>query len=133
MTDRIVLAGLAFEARHGVHAWEKERPQHFEVDVELELDLGPAGRSDDLARTVDYGSVAELVRSVVGGPSVDLIETLAERIADGLVGRFDGVDAVVVRVRKPEVRLVAPLSYAAVEIRRARRPSTGRAESPGSR
>lgn len=118
--DRIVLAGLVFEARHGVHPEEKTTAQRFEVDVELELDLGPAGRTDDLTRTVDYGRVAERVRDVVLGPSVDLIETLAERIATAVLGDAPAVDAVIVRVRKPGVVLVVPVDHAAVEIRRAR-------------
>ena len=120
MSDRIVLASLAFDARHGVNEHEKTTTQRFEVDVELELDLGPAGRSDDLAATIDYGAVATLVRGVLDGPPVDLIETLAERIAARLLERFPPADAVVVRVRKPDVRLAAPLAYAGVEIRRAR-------------
>jgi dihydroneopterin aldolase len=120
MTDRIVLAGLAFMARHGVHEDEKTTPQRFEVDVELELDLGPAGRSDDLTATVDYGDVAKLAREVLEGPPVGLIDTLAERIAARLLERFPPADAVVVRVRKPDVQLGAPVAYAGVEIRRVR-------------
>ena len=120
MTDRIVLAGLAFMARQGVYEHEKTTPQRFEVDIELELDLGPAGRADDLAATVDYGTVATFVRAVLEGPPVDLIETLAERIAAQLLERFVAVDALVVRVRKPDVQLAAPLAYAGVEIRRTR-------------
>ena len=120
MSDRIVLAGLAFEARHGVNDWEKEQAQRFEVDVELGLDLRPAGRSDELERTVDYRGVYETVRSIVEGPSRDLIEALAEAIATGLLEANPQVGEVVVRVRKPEVRLGGPLDHAAVEITRGR-------------
>lgn len=120
MTDRIVLAALTFDARHGVHEHEKATAQRFEVDVELELDLGPAGRSDDLAATVDYGDVARLAREVLDGPPVDLIETLAERLAVRMLDRFAAAAAVIVRVRKPDVRLASPLAYAGVEIRRER-------------
>ena len=123
MTDRIVLSNLRFEAAHGVHAHEKTTPQRFEVDVELELDLAPAGRSDDLAATVDYGAVAKVVARVVEAPPKDLIETLAERIAAAVLAACAPVDAVTVRVRKPEVRLVAPLDHASVEIRRERSPA----------
>lgn len=118
--DRIVLAGMAFEARHGVHDREKREAQRFEVDVELLLDLGPAGVDDDLARTVDYGVVYEAVRDVVQGPSRDLIEALAEAVASRVLGTDARVTEVVVRVRKPEVRLGGPLEHAAVEIRRGR-------------
>ena len=120
MTDRIVLANLQLSARHGVHAEEKTTAQRFEVDVELELGLGPAGRSDDLSRTIDYGQVARVVAGVLGGPPVDLIETLAERIASEALARFAAAHAVTVRIRKPDVRLVAPLGSAGVEIRRTR-------------
>src|SRR6476661_7334116 len=65
MTDRIVLDGMAFRAIHGVNPEEQVTPQRFEVDVEVALDLGPAGRTDDLARTIDYGRVYDRCRDVV--------------------------------------------------------------------
>ena len=120
MTDRVILTNLQFEAKHGVHAHEKTTAQRFEVDVELEQDLAPAGRSDDLALTADYGLVAKVVAEVLAGPSVDLIEALAERIATETLARFPAVTGIVVRVRKPDVKLVAPLDHASVEIRRVR-------------
>ena len=79
MTDRIVLTNLRFEARHGVHDWEREVPQPFEVDVELALDLLPAGDADDLALTIDYGPVYRIVAGVLDGPSIQLLEAIAER------------------------------------------------------
>jgi len=120
VSDRIVLANMAFEARHGVHDWEKTQPQRFEVDLELELDLEPAGRSDDLAATVDYGSVYDRVHEVVEGPSVDLLETLAGRVAERVLDADARIVTVVVRVRKPEVKVGGPLDYAGVEITRSR-------------
>jgi dihydroneopterin aldolase len=120
VTDRIVLSNLAFFARHGVEPWEKLEEQAFHVDVELSLDLGPAGRSDDLARTVDYAAVYAIVQRIVEGPSVDLVEALAESIASRILAEHALVDEVVVRVRKPEVRLGGPLESAGVEIRRRR-------------
>ena len=120
MGDRIVLAGMRFEATHGVHPHEKVEPQRFEVDVELLLDLGPAGQADALAATVDYGAVYDTTRRIVESTSRDLIEALAESIAAAVLADHAGVDEIVVRVRKPEVRLGGPLDYAAVEIRRGR-------------
>jgi dihydroneopterin aldolase len=79
--DRIELRGLRALGTHGVLQEERERPQPFEVDVDLEVDLLGAGRSDDLSDTVDYGTVAEAVAAAVGGPHLDLLEALAERIA----------------------------------------------------
>lgn len=120
MSDRIVLSGMAFQARHGVAAWEKVESQRFEVDVELILDVQPAGLDDDLARTVDYGSVYQITRQVVESTTFNLIEALAEAIAHEVLVEHTQVVEVVVRVRKPEVRLGGPLAYAGVEIRRIR-------------
>lgn len=120
MTDRIVLAGMAFQARHGVNDWEKVEAQRFEVDVELEVDVRPAGIADDLAKTVDYRAVYAATREIVEGTTFDLIESLAESIAQRVLSEQALVDAIVVRVRKPEVRLDGPLAYSGVEIRRVR-------------
>ena len=120
MTDRVVLAGMAFQARHGVNDWEKVEAQRFEVDVELEVDVRPAGIADDLAKTVDYRAVYAATRAIVESRTFDLLEALAEAIAQRLLADQALVDAVVVRVRKPEVRLEGPLAYSGVEIRRVR-------------
>jgi dihydroneopterin aldolase len=123
MTDRIVLTDMRFEARHGVHDWERREAQPFEVDIELLLDLQPAGASDDLGRTIDYGRAYDVVRRHLEGTSRQLLEALAESIASELLAAFD-VREVVVRVRKPAVRLGGPLAHASVEIRRGRPGST---------
>jgi dihydroneopterin aldolase len=121
MSDRIVLAGMVFPARHGVEPREQVEPQRFEVDVELRLDLAPAGRTDDLAQTVDYATVYRLVRSIVQDRKFALIEALATAIADAVLEGQPLVEDVVVRVRKPEVRLGGELSSAGVQLRRTRR------------
>jgi dihydroneopterin aldolase len=122
MTDRIVLSNMAFQARHGVLDREKVEPQRFEVDVELALDLQPAGATDDLGRTVDYGPVYEAVRRLVESRTFNLLEALAEAISSELLERHPAVQEVTVRIRKPEVRLGGPLDHAGVEIRRRRAP-----------
>jgi dihydroneopterin aldolase len=94
-------------------------PQPFEVDIELALDLKEAGTADDLAKTVDYGAVYEVVRRNVESASYRLLETMAQAISGEILGTFP-VDEVVVRVRKPAVQLGGPLDYAGVEIRRRR-------------
>jgi dihydroneopterin aldolase len=108
---------MAFRAVHGVNPDEQVTPQRFEVDVELALDLGPAGRTDDLGRTIDYGRVYERCRDIVEHRHFGLIEALAEAIAADLLAGFP-VDEVAVRVRKPDVRLGGDLRSAGVEIRR---------------
>jgi dihydroneopterin aldolase len=120
MTDRIVLAGMAFQARHGVNDWEKVEAQRFEVDVELLLDVQPAGVDDDLTRTIDYRAVYATTRQIVESTTFNLIEALAEAIAHELLLEHERVDEVVIRVRKPEVRLDGPLGYSGVEIHRVR-------------
>jgi dihydroneopterin aldolase len=120
MSDRIVLSNMVFQARHGVHDWEKVEPQRFEVDVELVLDVQPAGLDDDISRTIDYGGVYQVTRQVVESTTFNLIEALAEAIAHELLGEHALVDEVIVRVRKPEVRLGGPVDHAGVEIRRVR-------------
>jgi dihydroneopterin aldolase len=120
MSDRIVLANMAFQARHGATDREKVEPQRFEVDVELGLDLQPAGLDDDLARTVDYGPVYDTVRQIVESTTYNLIEALAEAICHELLTGQPRIREVTVRVRKPEVRLGGPLDYSAVEITRLR-------------
>jgi dihydroneopterin aldolase len=119
VTDRIVLANMRFEARHGVHEWEQVTPQPFEVDVEMLLPLQPAGIDDDLGQTIDYGKAYEVVRRIVETQSFRLLEALAEVIAQELLTDF-AVREVVVRVRKPAVKLGGPLDHAGVEIRRQR-------------
>ena len=115
----IVIAGLRELGVHGVLPEEQTRPQPFEVDVELFLNLQPAGVDDDLEQSVDYGKVYEAVRQIVESTSFRLLEALAEAISHELLADFD-VDEVKVRVRKPEVRLGGELDYAGVQIRRGR-------------
>ena len=102
--DRLSLRGMRFEARHGVHDWEKATAQPFEVDLILHADLGPAAERDDLAATADYGALHSVVREIVEGRSFDLIEALAGAIANAALAATDPsvVDAVEVRVRKPK-------------------------------
>jgi dihydroneopterin aldolase len=120
MTDRIVLAGTTFQARHGVNDWEKVEAQRFGVDVELLLDVQPAGIDDDLEKTFDYRAVYATTRQIVESTTFNLIEALAEAIAHEILLEQARVDEVVVRVRKPDVRLEGPLAYSGVEIRRVR-------------
>jgi len=119
-SDRIVLAGMVFLARHGVNDWEKVEEQRFEVDVELQLDTRAAAARDDLTKTVDYRGVYELTRQVIEETTLELIESLAEAVAAKVLAANGNVEAVVVRVRKPDVDLGGPIDSAGVEIRRSR-------------
>ncbi len=122
--DRLVLRGMRFRARHGVLPNEKVEPQRFEVDVVLHADLARAAESDALADTVDYSALHELVGAIVTGPSFDLIEALAGAIARAVLAATDPavVDAVEVRVRKPEAPLDGELDTVEAALFR-RRPA----------
>lgn len=103
--DLILLEGMVFHGRHGTLPAERELGQPFVVDVELRLDLRPAGLSDDLTKTVDYGEVHRLAKQIVEGGPVDLTETIAERIASAVLEEHPLVEALRVKVSKPNVRL----------------------------
>lgn len=117
--DRISLRGMLFLARHGVTIEERMEPQPFEVDVELRRDLSAAGRSDDLADTIDYSEVFSLVARIVEGESFRLLEALAGAIADAVLAATDA-PAVEVRVRKPRAPLPGPFETVEVSITRRR-------------
>lgn len=122
--DRILLEGMTFFGFHGALPAERELGQRFVVDVEMRLDLRPAGVSDDLAKTVDYGAVHEAVKEIVEGESLNLIEAVAERIAATILGNHLRVETVRVRVAKPHVRLGdSVLRGSAVRILRHRDPA----------
>ncbi|MBA3654271.1 MAG: dihydroneopterin aldolase [Actinobacteria bacterium] len=103
---------------HGVLPEEQRRPQPFEVDLDLHLDLKPAGASDRLEDTVDYGGLAEAVAACISGERHALLETLAERIA-GLALADDRVTSVVVTVKKLEPPIPVDIDHVAVRIMRS--------------
>ena len=120
MSDRIALSNMVFQGKHGLTDEERAEFQPFEVDVELVLDLGPAGRTDDLRQTVDYREVFEICRAVIEDTSRHLIESLAETIASRILALEPAPSEVTVRVRKPAVPLPGLLDNAAVEVVRRR-------------
>ncbi|MBN9215351.1 MAG: dihydroneopterin aldolase [Microbacterium sp. SCN 70-200] len=119
MTDRIVLTGIRATGHHGVYLHERREGQVFIADVTLELSLADAARSDDVADTVHYGELAEAVAAVLSGEPVDLLETVAQRIADVALG-YDRVDAVEVTIHKPQAPITVPFDDVSVQIRRER-------------
>jgi 7,8-dihydroneopterin aldolase/epimerase/oxygenase len=116
--DRLLLEGMTFSGRHGVLASERTELQPFTVDVELAADLTRAGASDRLADTVDYTRAHAIVREVVEGEHRDLLEALAEQIAERLLS-LEGVRAARVRVAK-KPPLPGEFRAFAVEIERSR-------------
>ncbi len=119
MSDRIVLHDMRFLGRHGVHEREQIQAQPFAVDVELVVNLQPAGVEDDLRRTIDYGAVFEVCRQIVESTSFRLIEALAEALAHEILAEFP-IGEVGIRVRKLEPPIEGTLGWAGVEIWRRR-------------
>jgi 7,8-dihydroneopterin aldolase/epimerase/oxygenase len=130
MTDRVTLRGIQGRGRHGVLASERAHGQVFLVDLVIGLDTRKAADSDDLDHTVDYSLLAERTVHLIEGEPVDLIETLAARIAEACLTE-PVVDQVEVTVHKPQAPVAVPFADVSVTIVRDR-GSLGRplGESP---
>ncbi|HEY2331542.1 MAG TPA: dihydroneopterin aldolase [Acidimicrobiales bacterium] len=120
MNDRIELRGLRLSALVGVLPEERERLQPIEIDLDVEADLAVAGRSDDLADTIDYGALCSAVEAQVGAGHVLLLERLAEDLAAVVLAADPRVTAVTVGVRKLRPPVPQPLDTSGVRIRRSR-------------
>jgi dihydroneopterin aldolase len=119
VTDRIVLAGIEVFAYHGVFEEEQAEGQLFGVDVEIETDMSAAAASDDLADTIDYGLLADRVHQRVAEERWNLIEKVADRVAD-LVLEDPRVTAVSVTIHKPQAPIAVPFRDVTVVRRRSR-------------
>ena len=117
--DRITLTGVRVRAHHGVFELEREQGQAVVIDVSVAVDLGAAASGDDLAGTVHYGELAEAVVEAVRRDPVDLIETVAERVA-GVALAYPAVEEVEVTVHKPGAPISVPFADVAVTIVRSR-------------
>jgi 7,8-dihydroneopterin aldolase/epimerase/oxygenase len=117
--DEIRLTGLRATAHHGVFEHERRDGQDFFIDLTVRLPLGPAAAGDDLAETVHYGELAEAVVAAVESDPVDLIETVAERIA-AVALSFPAAHEVVVTVHKPSAPITVPFEDVSVTIVRRR-------------
>ena len=117
--DLISLTGLRVRGNHGVFDFERADGQEFVVDVSLETDTRAAAASDQLADTIDYGSLAQQLAAVIGGEPVNLLETLAGRLADVCLSD-SRVHAATVTVHKPQAPIPLSFEDVAVTIRRER-------------
>ena len=119
MTDRITLRGIRARGHHGVFEHERRDGQDFVIDVVLSVDTRAAGKSDDLKDTVHYGVLAEELVADVARDPLDLIEALAQRLADRCL--IDPrVEEVEVTVHKPQAPVTVPVADVAVTITRGR-------------
>lgn len=115
--DEIALTGLRVFGHHGVFDHERRDGQEFVVDATLYVSTAAAAASDEVGDTVHYGEVAQAIAAIVAGDPVNLIETLAERIADAVL-RFAGVRMVAITVHKPQAPIALDFADVAVTIRR---------------
>jgi len=124
MADRIELRGLTVRGHHGVFEDERRDGQDFVVDITVWIDLANAATSDDLADTLDYGTLAQRAADIVAGQPRKLIETVAGEIADDVM-TDDRVHAVEVVLHKPAAPIPLTFSDVAVTARRSRRGGRG--------
>jgi dihydroneopterin aldolase len=120
MSDTIRLTGLRVRGFHGVYPAERASGQDFVIDVVLALDLAPAAESDDVARTVHYGELADRLVAIVAGPPVALIETLADRLLGDCLADPRVITATVT-VHKPQAPIPHEFTDVSVTMTRGRR------------
>jgi dihydroneopterin aldolase len=117
--DSITITGLTVQANHGVFDFERRDGQRFVIDLTVWLDTADAAANDDLAKTLHYGELADAVAAAAAGEPVDLIETLAERIA-GVALAYPVAQAVRVTVHKPEAPIAVEFADVSITITRRR-------------
>jgi dihydroneopterin aldolase len=120
-TDRIELRGLVISGICGALPEERERAQPLEVDLDVVADLSAAGESDDLADTLDYGSITEQVEGIITSGAPMLLERLARTIADAVLADPRAV-SVTVAVRKLRPPVPQVMDTSGVRITRSRSP-----------
>jgi dihydroneopterin aldolase len=123
MNDRIFISGLSLHAYHGVMAHEAKVGQTFTIDLELDIDLSAAARSDKVVDTVSYDKVVTCASEAFSAQRFRLIEAAAGSVADAVLAAFPPVHAVTVTIHKPHAPIAATFSDVAVKLMRARTPS----------
>jgi dihydroneopterin aldolase len=127
--DEITLTGVRAFGYHGVLPEERRQGQEFVVDATLYVSTARAAASDDVTDTVHYGDAAERIAAIVAGEPLNLLESVAARIADDLLA-YDLVKMVSVTIHKPQAPIPVPFSDVSVTIRRARPDEAPRAVAP---
>ncbi len=120
MSDGIYLSEMVFMGRHGVTEEERAEAQQIEIDLDVELDLTRAARSDELGDTVDYSELFELCRDIVERRSFHLLEGIGGAIAGMVLERYAAIESARVRVKKPGLPIEGQLDHAGVVIERRR-------------
>lgn len=86
--DKVYIEGLTFQTTIGFYAWEKEIKQTLVIDLAMGWNTAQAAENDELAKTLDYAAISEAIVEFANANPVDLIETLAERIAAFLITNY---------------------------------------------
>jgi 7,8-dihydroneopterin aldolase/epimerase/oxygenase len=120
MSDTIFVNGLLIHAHHGVMAHEEKVGQRFMIDLELAIDLAPAGRSDKLADTVSYSAIVDAATRAFTRKSFRLVEAAAAAVADDLIAAFPPVLSVRVTLHKPHAPIAAIFNDVGVSVLRKR-------------
>ena len=120
MSDRIFIYGLSLHAYHGVMAYEAKVGQTFTIDLELDIELAAAARSDKVADTVSYDKVVECASAAFIAQRFRLIEAAAGTVADAVLAKFPRVHAVKVTIHKPHAPIAATFSDVGVTMLRTR-------------
>lgn len=116
--DSIIIKNLKIYAYHGVNEEEKIDGQNFFIDTVLFIDKRDAFKKDDINKTLSYSSAAKVIKKIVTEKKYDLIETVAEKIAEALFKTFDDLEKAEITVKKPEAPMKADFEYVAVKITR---------------
>ncbi|MFS0784171.1 dihydroneopterin aldolase [Bacillus sp. 1P06AnD] len=118
--DKIYVNQMEFYGYHGVLPEETKLGQRFKVDLTVELDVSAAGKNDDLNRSVNYAELFEVTREIVEGKPYQLIEAVAERIAEAVLDSFELIEWCTVKLIKPDPPIPGHYTSVAVEIKRGR-------------
>jgi dihydroneopterin aldolase len=118
--DKLRMADIQFYGYHGVFLEENKLGQTFFVSLEAELDLSRAGQTDDLAATVNYAELYDVIKEIVEGPPFKLIEAVAETIATQVLAQFTFIDTITVQVKKPNPPFAIQFAGVTVEVTRRR-------------
>jgi 7,8-dihydroneopterin aldolase/epimerase/oxygenase len=120
LLDKIYVNKMEFYGYHGVFPEENRLGQRFVVDLVVSLDLKRAGETDDLAYSVNYGELYSICKEVVEGTPYKLIEAVAERISQNILGKSSSITEVTVKIIKPDPPIPGHYKSVAVEITRGK-------------
>ncbi|MCF6139653.1 dihydroneopterin aldolase [Pseudalkalibacillus berkeleyi] len=118
--DKIYIDNMKFYGYHGVYPEENKLGQRFNVNLVLECDLANAAKTDDIESTVHYGQAYEITKEIVEGEPKKLVESIAEDIAQALLGEFPIIQACTVKVIKPDPPIPGHYDAVAIEMKRSR-------------